>query len=59
MDMCMCLGNSCPSKEKCYRYTGPSNPYAQAYMDYDAFRNKRNKKCKSFIKGESYAKPKS
>jgi len=32
MDITMCSGKDCPFKEKCYRYTAPSNEHWQSYF---------------------------
>ena len=31
-DICMCKGNKCPLKEKCYRHTARATEYRQAYF---------------------------
>lgn len=34
-DISMCLGEGCPKKKQCHRYTAHPNPYAQSYSDFD------------------------
>jgi len=31
-DISKCRGEGCPKKDRCYRYTAPSNMYRQSYM---------------------------
>lgn len=31
-DITACMGNNCPLKESCYRFTCEKNPYRQSYF---------------------------
>ena len=33
-DITMCLGNDCPIKETCYRFTAIPTPHWQSYSDF-------------------------
>lgn len=41
------MGDNCPLKEKCYRYTSPSSEYAQAYYVGTPF-NEETQTCDYF-----------
>ena len=46
-DISMCMHDTCPSKEKCYRYKAVPN----GYQSYSNFQNDPNKvKCDHFQK---------
>lgn len=44
-DISKCPGLDCPLKEKCYRYTSPSNPKWQSWMGVP---DKTGKECPYF-----------
>lgn len=46
-DISKCMGDNCPLKEKCYRYTSPSSEYAQAYYVGTPF-NEETQTCDYF-----------
>lgn len=43
-DITKCKGDGCPVKDKCYRYTAPTNPYAQSYFLNPPY-NKETNSC--------------
>ena len=45
-DIAMCLNHTCPSREHCYRYTAPTNPYRQSYMN---FKPDESGKCADYV----------
>ena len=52
-DISMCLGEGCPFKEKCYRYTATPDKYAQTYSDFPKHlqknKNGKYKHCEHFM----------
>ena len=47
-DISMCFGGRCPSKDACYRYTAPVNPYRQSYSDFCVELKADDSKCEWF-----------
>ncbi len=35
MDITMCVNNSCPVADDCWRYGGPPNKYQQSYQVFE------------------------
>lgn len=54
-DICMCRGNDCPLKEKCYRYKAIRSKYFQTYFTLIPY---KDGKCPHFwdLKYEEYEK---
>lgn len=46
-DITKCLGTDCPFKERCYRFTAPSNRLRQSYFTEIPFDKEKNE-CKEF-----------
>jgi len=46
-DISMCIAQTCPSKDKCYRFRAIPNPYRQSYTLFKPDEGKM--KCDNFI----------
>ena len=46
-DIALCKNETCPLREKCYRYLANPDPYWQAYGDFE---HEEEKGCEYFIK---------
>lgn len=58
-DITMCVGNGCPKKDDCYRYTAVKNEYRQAYfvsLPYDFDTDKCELFTPNFIKDKDDTK---
>ena len=42
-DITMCRGDTCPKKEKCYRYTAPKSEYWQSMFTVTPYDPEHNK----------------
>jgi hypothetical protein len=51
-DISMCRNMTCPSKDKCHRFTAKPSSFWQSYMKYDW--DKKTKKCDSFWDNKDY-----
>lgn len=47
-DITKCLNDGCPVRNKCYRFTAPSNEYAQAVSMFDYKVVERKVHCDHF-----------
>jgi len=48
-DISKCEGDSCPLKEKCYRYISKPNEIWQTYSDFTNYLNEEKTECEYFL----------
>jgi hypothetical protein len=57
MDISKCLDNTCPLKDKCWRFTAPANPLWQSYGNFQyEIKEDGEVKCDYFWDNEEYGK---